>query len=71
MQLTAFTSLEIIPYLNLEKIFAKSEQYNTICTCSEDKLLTVTKMPTFREILEAYSFNFNLNKQSTEFSGAM
>lgn len=66
-----YLSLEIIPYLSLRKIFTKFKQHNTTCTCSEDKLLTVSKMPTFQKIFQEYSFNSNLNKQTPEFSGAM
>lgn len=57
-----YTSLEIIPYLSLRKIFTKLKQHSTTCTYSEDKLLTVSKMPTFQEIFKEYSFNSNLNK---------
>lgn len=66
-----YTSLEIIPYVSLSKIFTKLKQHNTTCTCSEDKLLTVSKMSTFQEIFPEYSFNSNLNKETPEFSGAM
>lgn len=65
---SCYTSLEIIPYLSLRKIL---KQHNINCTCSEDKLLAVSKMPTFQEIFQEYSLNSNLSKQTLEFSGAM